>query len=209
MYKICSRCTKLLHITTFFKDSNNKDGVRSNCKKCNKPYAQKYYIEHKTKLDQNSKQWRKSNKQKMIQYTQKYQQNHPEKIYEYKKKSIEKRRQYAKVYVQKKKATDINFYLAHNLRKRLNFYIKKKPKSTLDYLGCSISELKQHLESKFQPGMTWENYGKYGWHIDHIKPLVAFDLAQESELYIACNYLNLQPLWAKDNHKKGAKSAST
>jgi len=61
----------------------------------------------------------------------------------------------------------------------------------------SIEGLKNILESKFQSGMNWENYGE--WHIDHIRPLSSFDLTNPTELKLACHYSNLQPLWAYDN----------
>jgi hypothetical protein len=72
-------------------------------------------------------------------------------------------------------------------------------------LGCSIEFLKAHLESKFQPGMSWDNWSHKGWHVDHIVPISAFDLTDEAQLKQACHYTNLQPLWAKDNLKKHAK----
>jgi hypothetical protein len=92
--------------------------------------------------------------------------------------------------------------IKRNLRSRLNKAIKNKHKmgSAVVDLGCSIEELYKHLESKFQPGMTWKNYGK--WQIDHIKPLCRFDLTDRKQLKIACHYTNLQPLWAKDNLEK-------
>jgi len=62
-----------------------------------------------------------------------------------------------------------------------------------------------HLESKFQEGMSWENYGKNGWHLDHIIPLSAFDLTDPEQLKIACHYTNIQPLWARDNLVKSNK----
>lgn len=68
-----------------------------------------------------------------------------------------------------------------------------------DYLGCSILDLKVYLESKFQLGMTWDNYGD--WHIDHIIPLAS--ALDEQEILKLCHYTNLQPLWAKDNLIKG------
>jgi len=52
--------------------------------------------------------------------------------------------------------------------------------------------------------MTWSNYGK-GWHIDHIKPCASFDLSNPEQQKICFHYTNLQPLWAIDNIKKGAK----
>jgi hypothetical protein len=62
-----------------------------------------------------------------------------------------------------------------------------------------LEQLKQHLESKFQTGMTWDNWTIDGWHIDHIKPLASFDLTNRKQLFEDCNYTNLQPLWAIDN----------
>ena len=73
----------------------------------------------------------------------------------------------------------------------------------VDHLGCNIESLKRHLESKFQPGMSWANQGR--WHIDHIIPLSHFDLADRKELQKACHYTNLQPLWAWQNLKKNNK----
>lgn len=72
--------------------------------------------------------------------------------------------------------------------------------SPIKDLGCSILELKIWIESKFEPGMTWENHGM--WHLDHIRPLSKFNLMDREEFLKACNYTNLQPLWAKDNIRK-------
>ena len=65
--------------------------------------------------------------------------------------------------------------------------------------------LKQYnpVMKKFVSGMSWENYGK--WHIDHIKPCASFNLLEEDEQKKCFHYTNLQPLWAKDNLKKGGK----
>jgi hypothetical protein len=78
-----------------------------------------------------------------------------------------------------------------------------KPASTAVLTGCTVPELMAHLSSKFQPGMTWDNYGK--WHIDHKRPLAAFDLTDPAQLATACHYTNLQPLWASDNIRKGKR----
>ena len=66
-------------------------------------------------------------------------------------------------------------------------------------------DLKLHLENQFVDGMNWNNYGKNGWHIDHIKPCASFDLTDPKQQKICFHYTNLQPLWAIDNLIKHSK----
>lgn len=97
--------------------------------------------------------------------------------------------------------------LKNNLRSRISKIISGvvKQGSAIYDLGCSIEEFKRYIQSKFQSGMTWDNYGHKTWHIDHIKPLSSFDLTDPKQLKEACHYTNLQPLWAKDNLEKSDK----
>ena len=90
--------------------------------------------------------------------------------------------------------------------KELSEFYKDKSKksgSAVKDLGCSIKDLKIHLEEQFQEGMNWNNHGS--WHIDHRKPLASFDLTKREQLLAAVHFTNLQPLWAKDNLSKGSK----
>lgn len=120
--------------------------------------------------------------------------------------NLEHRRAYKRA-LYKKQKQDINFVIKKNLRSRFSFGLKnnEKQNSVLKYLGCSIEEVKIYLQSKFQEGMTWDNYGIKGWHIDHIVPLERFDHTDESQIYEAWHYTNLQPLWWQDNLRKGIK----
>ncbi len=101
--------------------------------------------------------------------------------------------------------SDVSFRLASTLRARITGAMRYgyKTGSAIADLGCSIEDLKKHLESKFQPNMNWDNYGRYGWHIDHIRPLTAFNLSDSEQLKKACHYTNLQPMWWRDNILKG------
>jgi len=84
------------------------------------------------------------------------------------------------------------------------FVISKKSKSrmAIDLVGCSSKELRRYLELQFTHGMSWENYGKDGWHIDHVMPLSSFDLSDEDQRAKACHYTNMQPLWDIENKRK-------
>ncbi len=76
----------------------------------------------------------------------------------------------------------------------------RKAAPTSELIGCSIAELRAHLERNFQPGMTWANMGK--WHIDHRKPCARFDLAEPQQQRECFHWSNLQPLWAWQNLSK-------
>jgi hypothetical protein len=76
---------------------------------------------------------------------------------------------------------------------------------TLELVGCTVPELRQHLEAQFTEGMTWDSYGRHGWHVDHIRPCASFDLTDPEQQRQCFHYTNLQPLWAVDNIRKGAK----
>jgi hypothetical protein len=99
--------------------------------------------------------------------------------------------------------------LSHRLRARISTAIKnqysKKAFLSMDLIGCTIDECIKHIEKQFKPGMSWSNYGLKGWHIDHIIPCSLFDLTIPDQQKKCFNYTNLQPLWAKENIKKGNK----
>ena len=118
-----------------------------------------------------------------------------------------KRKKYFRNYQNKRNKEDINHRLAGSLRARLRAAIKKhkttKSFRTMELVGCSIDELKKHLEIKFKKGMSWNNYGK--WHVDHIVPVDFFDLTKIEEQKKCFHYLNLQPLRARDNFQKRNK----
>jgi hypothetical protein len=111
------------------------------------------------------------------------------------------------VYAANKRKIDINFKLLSVIRIRLFMALKRNSKSsnTAELLGCSIQELKNHLEKQFKPGMSWDNHGVHGWHIDHIIPCCNFNLSNPEEQKKCFHYTNLQPLWAEDNLRKGGK----
>lgn len=78
----------------------------------------------------------------------------------------------------------------------------RKAARTMELIGCTIAEVRAHLESKFLPGMTWENCGRNGWHIDHHKPCKRFNLTDPDQQRICFRYTNLKPLWEADNISK-------
>lgn len=72
-------------------------------------------------------------------------------------------------------------------------------------LGCSIAEFARYIEAQFRDGMTWDNYGKNGWELDHKRPLASFDLEDRAQFMKAAHFSNYQPLWAHENKKKGVR----
>ncbi len=129
------------------------------------------------------------------------------------KRQTPESKKYFREWIRKRHKEDKSLYLTSILRARINKAIKENRKHarTTVLLGCSIEHFIKHLESLWQPGMNWSNYGAWKrgqpmtWHIDHIKPCISFDLTDPAQQRECFHYSNLQPLWAIDNIKKGGQ----
>lgn len=169
------------------------------CKLCAKEYSRT--DKHKKYMDK----WRKNcqNHEKIRQSRKRYYQKH---IVEIRKKqrqyTIEHRNQ-TNIRITLKRKTNPQYKLLTYLRSRIIRAIKnnKKVGSAVRDLGCTISFLKEYIESKFYAKMTWENWGSV-WQLDHIAPLWKFNLLDKNEFLKACHYTNLQPLIIADHQKK-------
>jgi hypothetical protein len=201
--KLCPRCNQIKDFSEFHKEKTRYYGIGVYCKKCLYNIAK----ENKHRINKYSKKWYKNNIEKSKQFKQNWNKKNPnyhKRYYQEHKKELS--RQYT-IYSRNRRRKDVKFRMLLNLRRRIIYAIKGKDKSqkTMDLIGCSIDFLKNHLESKFKEGMTWDNYGKSGWHIDHIKPCALFDLSEPEEQAKCFNYSNLQPLWAEENMNKKDK----
>ena len=103
--------------------------------------------------------------------------------------------------------TNPQFALASRVRSRISVAMRrlggKNGNKTKDLIGCSFEFLKEHIESQFKTGMSWENRSSF--HIDHIRPLASFDLTDPEQLKAACHWTNLQPLYPIENIRKSDK----
>ena len=169
--------------------------------------ARTYRREHQEEVKEYQRNYRENNKEASAEYHREYHLANSEKHAEYQANYRKANRDKARAYVRNRLDTDVQYRLSMGIRSRMRQAIKNgyKSGSAVNDLGCSINELKVHLESLFETGMTWDNWALGGWHIDHIKPLASFDLTDRAQFLEACHYTNLQPLWAKDNLSKGTK----
>lgn len=109
-------------------------------------------------------------------------------------------------YERNRRKNNIEYRLKINLRNRISEILHNKQRDkSISLLGCTFGFFKDYLESKFLSGMSWENYGYNGWHIDHIIPCDYFDLTKPEEQLKCFHYTNLQPLWGVDNLRKSNK----
>lgn len=226
--KICSKCKIEKELSEFGVRIKNTDGLQGQCFPC---VAERIRNTRSKKADQyktKRKAYKEANKEKISLQNKEYEKKNKEKISKRKREfrlanleaSKARRHEYtsrpeskelARQYRKNRYKTDINFKLKMRLRSRLGCFIRvnktERSGSATRDLGCSISQLKAYLESKFEPWMTWDNYGVFNkdvdtWQIDHITPLCNFNLSDRNEFLKACHYTNLQPLRAIDNLKK-------
>ncbi len=116
-------------------------------------------------------------------------------------------------YQRERRKSDPHHRLSLVLRDRIRDSVRRNQKDysgrARNLLGCSIESFRLYLESKFQLGMDWGNYGHSGWHIDHIIPCSHFDLSNPEHQKRCFHFSNMQPMWSKQNLSKGSKLTQT
>ena len=102
----------------------------------------------------------------------------------------------------------MNFKLAHKIRVRTNKAFNsqnvRKTNKTFDVLGCSHSFFKSWIIHQLYGNMTLENYGSV-WQIDHCLANASFNLLDENDMKRCFNWINLRPMYVKDNISEGSK----
>ena len=139
--------------------------------------------------------WISKNRARVRECQRKWRQANPEKVRLGNKLKMRRRR------------LQLNHRILNNIRSGIYGSLRngKKYARTSELLGCSIDSFKIYIESKWEEGMTWENWGLRGWHIDHIMPVAIFDLTKKEHQARCFHFSNLQPLWAHENQKKSKK----
>lgn len=224
--KVCSKCKIEKELGDFYFDKGGKYERRSDCKECHIAHKVEYQKLNRDKVAMKNKKWALQNKEHIKQYRKEYGDR---------RRMLVKKRYNSDVKFRNARLQEVRDYRKHpknkeairntkkrcearykqnpiwratkNLRRRLSFVLngRRKYQSSFKLIGCSAEELKIHLEKQFRNGMSWDNYGLYGWHIDHIKPCSSFDLSTEEGQKQCFHYTNLQPLWAHENLAKGEK----
>lgn len=221
MDKKCSKCCEIKTYSEFHKQKGRKDGYRSHCKSCVKNKSENYYEDKKGKILLGKKDYYTKNhvliKEKRKEYvvnnfekakTTTHNSYHKNKTKyrgvqkNYRVNNKEKIRIIQNKIAKNKYLSDPTYKLKCRIKNALYYALKNtlsvKKNRTHEILGCSYKDLKQHLETKFEPWMNWENHGKYngsegyGWDIDHIIPISS--AKTEEDVIRLSHYTNLQPL---------------
>ena len=170
-----------------------------------KEVSKEYYLKNREYIKEQKKEYNLKNREQRREYNKGYYLKNIEHFKEYlsRPENQERRRNHANNRYQ----TDINFRLSKICRARILQALKSlnKSASTMKLIGCTPDELRKHLESKFEPWMTWENQGLGGWDIEHIKACSKFNLVDPEQQRACFNWSNLQPMEHIANIRKGAR----
>lgn len=181
--KTCRMCGAKKSEACFYSDKRAKDGLVSICDACTSVRNRGY---------------REKTKEARAAYDKEYAAANPERMRANRENHRRRRSQTPK--------WKIDHAVSVGIRKGIKTG-SKRGRKWFDLVGYTINDLMAHLEGQFKLGMSWENYGALGWHIDHIKPKSLFKYnAPDDVAFKECWALsNLQPLWGYMNSSKGAK----
>lgn len=220
VFKTCTKCGETKSLGEFSRDKNRRDGLFPHCKVCARARSSRWYAENTARGRENAKRTRTKNPGKAKLYLTTWYLENKEIVslrraaaYAAKPEAERDRsKKWAKGNPDRvrersaKRRKDPKFRLENAFRIAVSGCIRRgtKKSSTFDILGYSPDDLRSHLEAKFTDGMTWDNYGRDGWHVDHVLPLASFSFETPdcADFKKAFALSNLQPLWQSDNCSK-------
>lgn len=227
--RVCTKC-KTAHSATleFFPPcKSGKYGLSSWCRRCHYDYVRDWAVRNKERHNRNAKRWRERNPERTQRiekrrhekhrekrndysrrYVQQHREEHCERARQYRKDNPERVREYGRK-ADQKRLQDPQYRLSHSISGGIRDALKsgKKGHHWETLVGYTLDDLVEHLESLFQEGMSWKNYGRGEdkWHVDHVKPKSSFSFTSfdDPEFKECWALRNLQPLWEPDNLSKG------
>ena len=207
-HKSCLSCGVLLPATLEFFNSAGRGRLTSKCTPCDRLYRKSGAIGERRRASGRRRLSSMTAEQKADraanhkQYMKKWEEKN-------KNRYAEKRKTIQRNYQSRRRNDDVAFRITQNMKRMLRYnLLSKRGMRAEQILGYSMSDLRRHLERQFIAGMNWENYGKGGWHIDHITPISSFreaHLTGTADFRACWSLTNLRPLWERDNLIKGKK----
>ena len=204
--KKCTACHTEKPITDFPKCSRNKDGYNSRCKECvnivNKAWRESSVEVYRAMRKRDYQR----NRERNLARASAYNQEHKEEKAIYDKKYRKDNEEQRRIQIKAWEKNSPEHRIRTRLRRLFNHFIHgRRIEKGEQLVGCTYEFYRSYIEGLFDEGMTWDNHGCNGWHIDHIIPLSTFDLSKEEEVKQCFHYSNTQPLWGNENLKKGKR----
>jgi hypothetical protein len=158
------------------KIAESKSRYNSKCssKLRSREYSSNYHRKNRVEINTRKSEWAKANRESRREYKRNYEKENP--LYSFTRRSLSR--------IENAITTD------------------RIDRAELQ-LGYTQDDFKSHIESLFEPGMSWDNRNE--WHIDHIIPISLWLEVGVTDIKVINALDNLQPLWAADNLSKGAR----
>lgn len=163
-------------------------------------FKPKERVEHRTREE--AREFVKENKKR-------YDMENKEEITIWRKNNQDKINEKSRARSKVRRQEDPSYRIMENLRNRLKSVTRQQSTERLaeydELFGCSLDTFRRWIESHFQEGMTWENWGlgEDKWNLDHHYPCCAFNLTNPEQQKQCFHYTNTYPMWCRENFSKG------
>lgn len=186
-----------------------RDGLLSWCKQCCLKNSKAYKKENAERVLRAMREWYEENAEEKKAYQRQYRKDNLEEVRKRDKEYRQSHRKKTNLYYKERRKNNPVTQLSRNISSMMSYSLKngKNGQHWEDLAGWTAEECRARLESLFTEGMSWDNYGRGGWVVDHIIAICRWNITStECQAFKGCWSLdNLQPLWDIRNMEKGSK----